>query len=42
MGLDMYAVKTRTDVRDRTQELFFYWRKHPNLHGWMFKLLART
>ena len=43
MDLDMYAVKTRTDVRDRTQELFFYWRKHPNLHGWMCKLhSART
>ena len=43
MGLDMYACKTRKGVRDITQEQFFYWRGHPNLHGWMFKLhSART
>lgn len=43
MGLDMYAGKTRKNVRDSTQEQFFYWRGHPNLHGWMFKLhSART
>ena len=41
MGLDMYAFATRTapaapvDFKaDHSQELA-YWRKHPNLHGWM-------
>lgn len=41
MGLDMYAFKTRTPVAaadfatppDATE--IAYWRKHPNLHGWM-------
>lgn len=41
MGLDMYAYTTdRTPAQpvdfkaDDAQELH-YWRKHPNLHGWM-------
>jgi hypothetical protein len=41
MGLDMYAIITRRDVftpddlaPDCFEELH-YWRKHPNLHGWM-------
>jgi hypothetical protein len=41
MGLDMYAFATRTAPAtpvdfsaDESQELA-YWRKHPNLHGWM-------
>jgi hypothetical protein len=41
MGLDMYAYTTRADIPavdftepDDAAELF-YWRKHPNLHGWM-------
>ena len=43
MGLDMYAFSTKakpkTDVDFETKnfkpEEVFYWRKHPNLHGWM-------
>lgn len=46
MGLDMFVGKTKLpiekdvdfdfakDQRDEIEELF-YWRKHPNLHGWM-------
>lgn len=41
MGLDMYAFTTKTkpakpvDFKaDEPQELH-YWRKHPDLHGWM-------
>ena len=46
MGLDMYAFSTKakpkTEVDFETnnfdpQELH-YWRKHPNLHGWMQNL----
>src|ERR1700722_16752668 len=44
MGLDMYALTTAKDIAavDFPQpgdcaELF-YWRKHPNLHGWMENL----
>ncbi|WP_430450713.1 phosphoglycerate kinase [Rhodopirellula europaea] len=44
MGLDMYAMTT-TEVLEKevdfkvddTGELH-YWRKHPNLHGWMERL----
>lgn len=43
MGLDMYAGKTRKNELEGTQELFFYWRSHHNLHHWMFNLhSART
>lgn len=43
MGLDMYAFKTRHEidgevdfsVPEGQSEEVFYWRKHPNLHGWM-------
>jgi hypothetical protein len=43
MGLDMYAYATEeaTSAEDvlkldlENHEEFFYWRKHPNLHGWM-------
>ena len=41
MGLDMYAYATDDATSDvdyldpETREEFFYWRKHPNLHGWM-------
>jgi len=46
MGLDMYAYKTKakpeTDVDFSTQnfkpEEIQYWRKHPNIHGWMENL----
>lgn len=47
MGLDMYAYKTKfkpskevdfqdelQNVQDQSEDLH-YWRKHPNLHGWM-------
>ena len=44
MGLDMYAMTTETeptsavDFNAEDAVEFFYWRKHPNLHGWMEKL----
>ena len=47
MGLDMYAFttkfkpKTPVDFKiadDVTITELFYWRKHPNLHGWMEQL----
>lgn len=44
MGLDMYAITTKTeltvevDFHAQEHEQIFYWRKHPNLHGWMEKL----
>jgi len=46
MGLDMYALATKakpeTDVDFSTknfeQDELQYWRKHPNLHGWMQNL----
>jgi hypothetical protein len=44
MGLDMYAY-TATKPRDGNDESshreIAYWRKHPNLHGWMEKLAER-
>jgi hypothetical protein len=42
MGLDMYAWKTKTPVDDFStegeKEELCYWRKHHDLHGWMFNL----
>ena len=48
MGLDMYAYATRdlapaSDVDfvvsdDASPEEIYYWRKHPDLHGWMQRL----
>ena len=43
MGLDMYAHKTKEQLTEvdfacDNSEEFFYWRKHPDLHGWMEKL----
>lgn len=46
MGLDMYAYKTKakpaTEVDFSTKNFdeveIHYWRKHPNLHGWMESL----
>lgn len=41
MGLDMYALTTteplETDFgfKPDQAEALHYWRKHPNLHGWM-------
>lgn len=37
MGLDMYAF-TKVNHADQNPVEFHYWRKHPNLHGWMEKL----
>ena len=49
MGLDMFAFKVRKGVitesvdfnlpdDNESQEELHYWRKHPNLHGWMENL----
>ncbi len=44
MGLDMYAYATSrkpaapVDFKDDEHERLHYWRKHPNLHGWMERL----
>ncbi len=41
MGLDMYACITKTPIGDvdfkvpEDAQDIAYWRKHPNLHGWM-------
>lgn len=41
MGLDMYAMTTRepvagaVDFKVSEASELHYWRKHPNLHGWM-------
>ena len=40
MGLDMYAytaTKPDSDYETERREIA-YWRKHPNLHGWMQQL----
>lgn len=40
MGLDMWAFATvgaQADERNSSSEIA-YWRKHPNLHGWMKQL----
>jgi hypothetical protein len=44
MGLDMYAhylhdaPDTSVDFKDQSDGELHYWRKHPNLHGWMERL----
>lgn len=44
MGLDMYAFTTKerpatlVDFKVADVRELHYWRKHPNLHGWMQKL----
>lgn len=44
MGLDMYAFRSRETVAavdfsyPADAEQFGYWRKHPDLHGWMEEL----
>jgi hypothetical protein len=42
MGLDMYAyvASKANDDYDNHQDLA-YWRKHPNLHGWMERLAQK-
>jgi len=47
MGLDMYAFTTPQDVpavdfeEPANAQEIHYWRKHPNLHGWMERLYRR-
>ena len=44
MGLDMYAGVTDQDIpavdfgEPKSWSELYYWRKHPNLHGWMEQL----
>ena len=41
MGLDQYAYvagSAGTDYDDPSRQEISYWRKHPNLQGWMEKL----
>lgn len=46
MGLDMYAFSTKAkpkkevdfETKNFDPEEIHYWRKHPNLHGWMENL----
>jgi hypothetical protein len=47
MGLDMFAFTTKVKPQtvvdfqrpdDETRQELYYWRKHPNLHGWMEQL----
>lgn len=44
MGLDMYAYKTKREIREvdfnghEEDQDIAYWRKHPNLHGMMEKI----
>ena len=41
MGLDQYAYKSKASIDEFTPdniEKIFYWRKNPNLHGWMEQL----
>jgi hypothetical protein len=44
MGLDMYASTvtekpaSEVDFEVKACEPLHYWRKHPNLHGWMARL----
>lgn len=46
MGLDMYAFSTKAKPKSEVDfetnnfqpEEIHYWRKHPNLHGWMQNL----
>lgn len=50
MGLDQYAFTVTThpdnklidqDLSGDTRQELFYWRKHPDLHGWMEKLYRK-
>jgi hypothetical protein len=41
MGLDQFAYKSKVSIDEFTPdniEQIFYWRKNPNLHGWMEQL----
>ena len=35
MGLDMYAFKRKPGEDQDANKEIDYWRKHPDLHGWM-------
>ena len=44
LGLDQYAYvasKADTDYDDPSRQEIAYWRKHPNLQGWMEQLWIR-
>ena len=47
MGLDMYAYETCEDIPSvdfdypASMDCVFYWRKHPDLHGWMEELYRK-
>ena len=44
MGLDQYAYvasKAQADWDDPSHQEIAYWRKHPNLQGWMEKLAEK-
>ena len=44
MGLDQYAYvasKANTEYGDESRQDVAYWRKHPNLQGWMERLAVR-
>src|SRR5580704_4299751 len=47
MGLDMYARTTSEDIpavdfsEPDDHKGLYYWRKHPDLHGWMEKLYKK-
>lgn len=51
MGLDQFAYKTKVkpskevdfneEIEDKELEEIHYWRKHPNLHGWMETLYRK-
>ena len=41
MGLDQFAYKSKVSIEEFTPdniEEIFYWRKNPDLHGWMQEL----
>ena len=38
MGLDMYAYVADKAGQEVDSRELAYWRKHPNLHGWMERL----
>jgi hypothetical protein len=49
MGLDMFALTVRErfatadtnpDLEGVEKDELFYWRKHPDLHGWMHRLFT--
>ena len=52
MGLDMYANRVKKGLiteavdfniaeNEETEQNIHYWRKHPNLHGWMESLYRK-